>query len=356
MQPAQAAPLAAIGEAPAYIQALYDPEVSHMKDFGHLEPADFGLSFLKIVQGTEKHGRPGWGPTGVEQAMIQGTYIIDKTHQVLPVGTEFIPLLRSVSYMKGRTENLDDGIEFITSNKDDPRIVACNGLEWREDPRTKARIPPLVTAMVKFYVVTRFNMEEPAVLSFQRTGTPVGRQLTKDISNATKHKGKPMALPMYICKFQLVAPKLTSEGKLSWFNHSYQPAGFVKESFLPHLKKLYEFAQVLDDASKTVNSPSDRRVMAQGLEGSGTPVESQPLPGQAPEAPPPAAAPQAPPAQPQPQAQPQAQPQPQPQPTVINVPPPAGTPNVAVPSPNAQPAPAAQPNAAPGTQPPSELF
>jgi hypothetical protein len=255
MQAAPASPLAVQMQMPAYLQQLVREDGAYWSDMGDLEPSDFGLNFLKIVQGTSKHAKPGWGPTGQETPLPQGVYFLDKSGVVIPEGTDFIPLLRSVTYIKFKSKNTRDGMDFLTKDRNDRRIRACRGLEWTE--KDGERIPPLVTKFVNFYVATVYNLNEPAILSFHKTSTKLGQQLTRDIATATKG-GK---LPEYVCKFKLSKTAVEHDGGNDWYQLRYQPNGFIQEQSIAPLKRLYEMAQSFEQASRGVGVTEEGAVL-----------------------------------------------------------------------------------------------
>jgi hypothetical protein len=217
----------------------------YRSDFGLIEPSDWGMNFVKIVNATSRQAKPGWGPNQNEQPMPQGTYILSQNSKPIPNETEFVPLLRTVTFIKFRGNKPSDGIEFITKDKNDPRILQCHGLDFRKDPNTGNPLPPLVTKFVNFYVITQYNPEEPAILSFFRASTKLGSALTKQIVQATKN----FYFPMYTVKYKLKQPKLATGGGNTWYQIQYEPAGRVDPKSLPALQKVYDLACAIEAAS-----------------------------------------------------------------------------------------------------------
>jgi hypothetical protein len=249
IQQAAPQPIQGNGAVPAYLERYIKAEKDYMEDFGDVEASDWGLNFLKIIQSGERHSKPGWGPTQQEAALPIGQYILDKLNALVPFGTPFVPLLRSVTYIKFKGKKPGEGIEFITKDKNDPRIKACNGLDFKENPTTGEKLAPEVTKYVNFYVITPYNLNEPAVLSFHRTATKVGAQLTKQIAQATAVSGKLSKLPMFTLKFTLMQPRIIMDGSNTWFQIVYQPAGFVNDAMLAHFEKMHDMAKMMSESS-----------------------------------------------------------------------------------------------------------
>lgn len=246
---------------PAYLMKYAARSGNFMDDFGLIEPSDWGLNFLKIVQATEIHGKPGWGPNGNEPAMPQGTYVLNRTHRVVPPDSIFVPVLRSVTFIRFKGKKTSDGILYMTKDPNDPRIVKENGLAFREDPNTGQREAPLVTKFVNFYIMTEYNWDEPAIISFHRTSTKRGSELTKAIAQATGLNGEMAKLPMYCCMFRLREPSVERDGTQTWYQPRCAPSGFTAEKHLEHLEKMREMALFMDrssaDAQNVVGATDD---------------------------------------------------------------------------------------------------
>lgn len=276
LQAPQENPLAV--QVPEYLKKLTREDGSYWDDMGDVEPSDFGLNFLKVVQGMSKQSKSGWGSTGTEPPLAQGTYFLDKSGIVIPEGTDFVPLLRSVTYIKFKGKNTRDGIEFLTKDRDDHRIKAIRGLDWTE--KDGERIPPSVTKFVNFYVATVYNLDEPAILSFHKTSTKLGQQLSRDVGKAT-NMGK---RPMYILKFKLTKTALVQDGGNEWYQLRYQPNGFISDKSIERLQRLYEIAGMFEKASRGIGLTEDETAISADsstgpVMGKGTiiDVQSQPV-------------------------------------------------------------------------------
>ena len=167
-----------LAKIPSYLQKYVKP-VEQSTDFGELDPADFGLDILKIVQAQSKEAMPGPGQ------LEQGTMFLSKTGTVIQPGTKFVPLLKTLRYIYWKGRPGDGELVFMTDDRDDPRIKAIDGLAFRkENGETKA---PLVTTYMNFYCwITDSQLPDiPVLISFKRTGFPDGRKVLRDLRVAT---------------------------------------------------------------------------------------------------------------------------------------------------------------------------
>jgi hypothetical protein len=170
---------------------------------------------------------------------------ISRNRQILPVGTQFIPLIRTVNYIKWAGRPGEGRMEFSTSDENDPRITKINGLAFIQDPRTGETKPPLVTKYVNFYCLTNGYPDEPLILSFYRTSDPIGRRFTQDVFKATKCGH----LPLRALVYQFGAPTVKRDKGQEWVQFNPQPAGFAPPQAEEKINKMYEFAESLKQAS-----------------------------------------------------------------------------------------------------------
>lgn len=225
---------------PAHLAHLYNEQTGYRDQFGSLDPADIGVNFLKICHGQSREARPA----GSLPAIPVGTMFLSRDRTVVPPGSAFIPLLRSVRYIKWRGRPGDGAMEFTTTDKNDPRIVACRGLEWIKDERTNTQLKPLVTTYVNFWIALQTCPEEPVMISFSRTSLPLGRKLTQNLMRSTKG-----SLPLLAFMFKLETPTEESDSVNIWSHFNLQPSGYTPETALPHAEKLFEAAKALQALS-----------------------------------------------------------------------------------------------------------
>lgn len=233
-------------QLPAHILAEYS-NTPNNEAMGDLLPSDLGIPFIKLVHGQSKEAKPNWGGNN-EQPMVQGTMFLSDTHQVVPVGTPFIVLCRRVSYIKWIGRPGDGKMEFTTTDPNDRRIRACDGLTFRKDPQNPAiTLPPLVTTYYNFYVMTPLNPNTPYVLSFYRTSMPRGRELVRAIFQGTNgNKAKP-----YVLKFKFGTPHWEQDGDQSWPQFTFLPDGVPLPATLAAAKELYKLAHMMASAGAT---------------------------------------------------------------------------------------------------------
>lgn len=234
-------------ELPAHLQKYYREDSRYDDQLGQLDRADLGISFVKLVHGSSKEATKGWGQTGAEPAMPIGTMFISGSHRIIAPDTEFIPLIRTVSYIHWEGRPGDGRILFMANDKNDPRILKIDGLTFKKDPNTGDTIPPPVTTYVNFWILTKFNMEEPIILSFYRTALPLGRDLTRNVMRATKGN----KLPLFALKYKLKEPRIVVDGDNRWPQFVIESAGYVdKPDLAAHAEKLAKTAAELNNMSR----------------------------------------------------------------------------------------------------------
>jgi hypothetical protein len=211
-------------------------------DFGTLKPSDFGVGFIKLCHGQSREAKKG---ANGEPPIAIGEMFISRNRQVLPVGTQFIPLLRTVNYIKWAGRPGEGRMEFSTSDENDPRIAKISGLTFTQDPRTGETKPPLVTQYVNFYCLVNGYADEPLILSFYRTSAPIGRRLTQDTFKASKCGHIPLRALLY----QFGAPTVKREKGQEWVQFNPLPCGFAPAAAEERINKMYDFAESLKQAS-----------------------------------------------------------------------------------------------------------
>lgn len=253
--------LASTKNIPQHLLALYSEQGDYRSDFGELKPSDFGVSFLKLVMDKTRWTKPNWGGNG-EQPLPLSTMVLSRDNVVVPPKTKFIPLLRRSTYIKWVGKPGEGKMEFATTDPNDKRILACNGLEFLEDPRNPGKKQaPLVTEYVNFYVWTNLTvngapMEEPVILSFYRTSIKAGRKLIQDILRATKG-GR---MPMYTCVFELQNPTIVRDGMQEWPQFAFTGAGFIPDGpdgFLPKVQKMHEMAEMFSQTASLTEEATE---------------------------------------------------------------------------------------------------
>ncbi len=284
-----------IAGLPAHLTQFAGEKQKYRNDFGELTQQDFGIAFIKLVHGQSKEAMPGWGPNGNEAPLAVGTMFLSRDHMILPIDTPFVPLCRSTTYIKWDGKPGSGKMAFSTTRKDDPRIKAIDGLAFLKDPRTGATNAPLVTTYVNFYCLVK-GSDEPVLLSFYRTSTPIGRGLTQDLYKHTKGG----TLPLFSTMWKLAQPKVKHDGDQSWMQMSPVFLGYTPEGPVKVALTAYEQACMLRDASTGAefSTIDDEGGADHTMDAQATVVSTSPA---APAAPPPAAliAPPAPPAPPQ---------------------------------------------------------
>lgn len=253
---------------------------SAKSDLGRLKPSDIGVSFLKCCQTQSREARPN--PSTGEPGIQFGAMFDSRSRKIIPVGTLIIPLLRTVRYIKWIGRPGEGRMEFTTDNENDPRIKACNGLQFTTDPRTQKQLPPLVTEYTNFYVACR-EIAEPVLLSFARTSVPIGRRWTQDLIKATKGR-----LPLRCLTFKLGQPSVKRDASNEWYQFNIEPAGFTDAAAMKKVDELHEAALAMHAAStgaeftqidEDEDDPAEtftKQQTAEPMNVVGTPANAQP--------------------------------------------------------------------------------
>lgn len=234
--------LAARGELPEYILRLRNAE-GYREDAGELDAADVGVNTLRLIHGTSAESKPNWDGNGAAP-LPQGTMILSKSHTIVPPGTTIVPLLRNTVYIHFKGKGKDRRVLHVAHSATDPKILECNGLAWGTDEKGES-IPPIYTKIVSFWVITKFNMDEPAVMSFQKTALKQARTWTQDLVRVTLN----WELPLYISKFILDEPHWATNGTDSWPQFVVRQGGPVPEKMLPILEASRQTAKKLYSAT-----------------------------------------------------------------------------------------------------------
>lgn len=250
-----------------YITPNVQEDSRNLDDMGPLDPSDFGIGFVKLVTSSSRENTPGWGPVGNENPLPVSTIFTSREHKVIPVGSKFVPLLRSVRYIRWIGRPGDGRMEFQTHDPRDPRIAKIDGLAFRNDPNSGRTLPPLVTKYINFYVMTQVS-DEPLVLSFYRTSEPVGKRFTQDLWRATKGYKAPIRCLQFIFE----QPRIVRDGANSWPQFKFCPAGFVTEEIMKKADLLHETAMALDKAAQgsefgSLDEPGEEAQIARKAEG-----------------------------------------------------------------------------------------
>lgn len=258
-------------EIPSYILATYDETGGNRNDLGQLRPADFGISFCKLVMEKMRETKVGWGPTGKEAPLPLNTMFLSRDHHIILPGTRFIPLMRRVSYIKWIGKPGEGRMEFQTDDANDPRILACDGLAFRKNERTGVTDAPIVTEYTNFYIWLQTFPDEPVLLSYHRTSVKNGRKLTQDVTRATKMGKAPLCSLVY----QFEAPRMKMEGTQEWPQFAVSPSGFTPEAALEAAMKMREIAEELSKASELTFAQIERdsvEPMPQTITAQATPL------------------------------------------------------------------------------------
>jgi len=230
---------------PEHLKDYLDVSRKYIQDVGDVAVSDVGLNFLKLVHGMSKEAAPGWN--GAEsQPLPQGTMLLSRDQKILPPGSVVLPLIRQTRYIKweGRPGN---GVMLDQSDSaSDPKITKENGLSWGRDEANKT-IPPKWTKYVNFWVISKFNQDEPAILSFYRTSLNVARNWTSELMRLTKG----WQYPLWLFRFKLLEPRWVNDGKNKWPQFNIAFDGFVQKDKLPNVEKAYQTARALFMATRS---------------------------------------------------------------------------------------------------------
>lgn len=238
--------LALPNDVPTYLQQYYKDNADYRDMAGDIQPADVGMCFIKMVQGLSREAKPGWGPTKEEAALPQGTMFLSRDHQIVKPGTEFVPLLRTTRFIKWIGRPGDGHMEGMADRRDDPRIRAENGLEFRRGKNEQGQditLAPIWTEYLNIFIFLAQYPEEPVVLSFLRSSAALGRQFTQNLLRATKG----WRLPLFCTKYMLGKPQLNKKTEHPQFN--VIPAGFVKEGALKKLENIARTAKLMHESA-----------------------------------------------------------------------------------------------------------
>lgn len=241
--------LAVINSLPEHIRALVKPEDAagqrghYREQFGHLEPRDLGLNFIKLAYDNSKTTTGTWAtPEG--RRPPSGSMFLSRDGKVIPPGTPFVPLLRNTRYILWEGKPGQGRMVFSTQNPKDPQILAIRGLEWSKDPNTGNPIAPKVTTYVSFFVMV-MGHDQPVVLSFKRTGMNEGRLMTQVLMEATNFG----TIPMYSLQFILKEPRSDTDGQHNWWLYNIAPAGYTDARVLPKAQQMSMLAEALAQAT-----------------------------------------------------------------------------------------------------------
>ena len=216
---------------------------AYAQDAGDVTIADIGLSFIKLIHGMSKEAKPGWdGPES--KALAPGTMLLSRQKKILPVGTIFVPLLRSTRYIKWEGRPGDGRMIDVCESANDPKIQRDNGLAWIRDEAGDL-VPPSWTKYVNFWCITPHNPQEPAILSFYRTSLPVAKRLTSELLRLTNV----WSLPLFLFKFEFRTPRWAQKGNNSWPQIEFAYQGPVKQEGLTKTENAYKIAQALFQAT-----------------------------------------------------------------------------------------------------------
>jgi hypothetical protein len=228
-------------QVPEYLKKYQQPTANH-EDFGEIDSSDLGINMLKICQSNSREGKKaGWGITGQEPQIPQKSIFLSKDGKIIPPGTGFIPLIRTVKYIHWIGKPGDGRIDFMCDDKNDKRITDIDGLAFKKDPNSGDTIAPPVVKYINFYVMLQ-GYELPVLLSFKRTSIPDGKWLTQSTMMATQQNGN---IPMHMLVYLLGMPKTVVDGANDWFAMTFQPAGFTPDEVAPKAKKMADFARNL---------------------------------------------------------------------------------------------------------------
>jgi len=231
------------------------------------------LSFVKLTHTQSKEFKNNWGGRN-EPGMPEGTMFLSRDHQVLPIGTPIILLLRTIKYIYWIGRPGDGRMEFQTDNKQDQRICKINGLEFLKDERTGKPKAPLVTTYYNFYCVTPYNLEEPSILSFYRKSMPLGKKLIQDLARLTR-MGQ---LPMYLWLYKLGKPGIAVDGQNTWPQFNLEPAGATDPNILEKIEKVHGVAELFAQASTGAEMGQLEEEGGTTIEGSSEQVPAAPAP------------------------------------------------------------------------------
>lgn len=227
--------IAVVSQLPAHIAAIVTKD-GYRDQFGDMQSSDIKLNFLKITYGDSPQAtKHGWGPTGQEQPLPIKTMFLSRSGQVIPVGTSFIPLYRSVRYISWEGRPGQGRMLFSTTDKNDTRIKEfmkdpqtgrwVNGLDFPKDAHGKTMAPP-VTTYINIYVMLPI-CAWPCLLSFKRTSTPAGHQFSSDLFMATTTpQGR---IPMHSLMFKLQEPKTIDDAGKPYYHFTWKAAGYTTD-------------------------------------------------------------------------------------------------------------------------------
>jgi hypothetical protein len=234
---------------PAHLQK-YVHDKPNVKQMGHIDSSDIGINMIKLGHAQNKEcKRAGWGVTGQEPQVPVGSMFLSRDGKIIPPGTNFIPLLRTVKYIKWTGKPGQDGrIDFSTDDENDARIKAIKGLEFRKDSNSGENLPPLVTKYINFYIMIQ-GVELPILLSFKRTAIPDGKALTSSLIMATQGN----LLDYFCLVFTFNQPKIVRDGDQDWFGFSITPAGFTPPQAIEKAEKMCRLAESLSE----ITSPAE---------------------------------------------------------------------------------------------------
>ena len=223
---------------PEHIRQYLSP-TPIMDQMGHVDQSDIGINMIKLAQDTSKETKKvGWGPTGQEPMVPKGSMFLKNDGKILSPGTLFVPLLRTVKYIKWIGKPGQGQMEFMCDTDTDPRIG--DGLQFKKDRNTGEVAAPEVTKYVNFYVLLQ-GQDMPVLISFKRTSSPTGKALTQALVNCTQAN----RLPYFTFMFTLGTPKIVRDGSLEWYDFTFAPAGYTPSEAIDKAKKMSEMAKAL---------------------------------------------------------------------------------------------------------------
>jgi len=215
---------------PAWIQQ------GDLRGSEHLTPEDVRIPRFSIAQALSPQITEG-DPSFIE-GLKNGDAFNDLTGEIYGRGPHKVVFIRAD---KPRWLEFDDdrNIKDFNVKAGDPRT------EFRDDPVTGKRLPPIATMFYDYVLVLN---DEPMAMSFKSGGIGEARRLNGLI------RVKPC--PIFACFYELTSMQQKND-QGAWYQFTVKPAGFVDQDTYKKVERLFEQFKKKEVAFETTPQSAD---------------------------------------------------------------------------------------------------
>jgi hypothetical protein len=229
---------------PEYLNKAADPQ--NEEAYGQIYRGDLGVSRLSLGQ--------TMSPQVKEGTVKKGEMFLSETGIIVPPNTPFMILRRERIYYKFKNRNplSGKGVEFVTKDPMDPRIVKIRGLDFQDDPNEPGKkVAPTVTEFLNHYILLPKTFStEPVLLSFKRTSLPAGRKLFKKLSRILQDRHVPIYGALFILRQPII-------DKYSNYEFNIEFCQYTPEAHLARAKEASVLAKHMADFAMETPDATD---------------------------------------------------------------------------------------------------